>query len=113
MRKLVLPVVPRQAAGSSARVQEGLLGFSPPRAAAEREAERRFLAGIDTARMSATHRAVTAHPHIAGSARSMAVAGTLQAALQEAGQTDPRYGLSTPRSIAVEIVSPIARPICR
>ena len=88
------------------------LGSSPVRAAALREIEQRFLNGVSTESISALHRQVTEHPHIAGSARSMEVADRLRRALDTAGlQTEVReflVHLSTPRSVLVEIVSPIA-----
>src|SRR4029453_14163684 len=61
------------------------------------------------------HRQVTEHPHIAGSARSMEVADRVRRALDAAGlQTEVRENivhLSTPRSIQVDIVSPIAEAL--
>ena len=61
------------------------------------------------------HRQVTEHPHIAGSARSMEVADRVRRALDQAGlQTEIReylVHLSTPRSITVDIVSPIAESL--
>ncbi|MDH4064849.1 MAG: CocE/NonD family hydrolase, partial [Acidobacteriota bacterium] len=106
--RLILPVVPRQSSSSA-------LGFSPARFATERDAERRFLAGISTDRMSAVHQQVTRHPHMAGTPRSMEVAETLKKTLENAGlQTEIheyQVYLSTPRSISVDIVSPVAESL--
>jgi putative CocE/NonD family hydrolase len=72
--------------------------------------ERRFMDGVSTESLSAIHRQVTEHPHIAGSPRSMEVADRVRRALEAAGlQTEVHeylVHLSTPRSIAVDIVSP-------
>lgn len=62
--------------------------------------------------MNEIHRLVTRHPHIAGSTRSMEVAGRLRKALDQAGLRTEIHEylvhLSTPRSIAVDIVAPTA-----
>lgn len=77
-----------------------------------REIEQRFLDGVSTESISTIHRQVTEHPHIAGSARSMAVAERVRRALDAAGlQTEVRdylVHLSTPRSVKVDIVAPVA-----
>ena len=99
--RLLLPVVAR----SGERTQAALApaGGAP-------EIERRFLAGVSTESISAIHRQVTEHPHIAGSARSMEVADRVRRALDAAGlQTEVReylVHLSTPRSVTVDIISP-------
>lgn len=66
--------------------------------------------GVSTESLSAIHRQVTEHPHIAGSPRSMEIADRIRRALEAAGlQTEVHeylVHLSTPRSIAVDIVSP-------
>jgi N-acetylated-alpha-linked acidic dipeptidase len=90
--RLILPIVPR-AAGTE-------LG----------DDERRFIDAVSTDSISAIHRQVTEHPHIAGSKRSMEVADRVRLALDQAGlQTEVReylVHLSTPRSITVAIVGP-------
>lgn len=90
----------------------GLLGFSPPAAAAERAAERRFQDGVSPAAMSEIHRAVTRRPHVAGTPASMEVAETVRRAFEQAGlETEVheyQVYLSMPRSTSVEIVSPAA-----
>jgi N-acetylated-alpha-linked acidic dipeptidase len=83
--------------------------------------ESRFVEGVSTESMSAIHRQVTEHPHIAGSPRSMQVADRVRRALAAAGlQTEIHeylVHLSTPRSIGVEIVStsveslPVREPV--
>lgn len=112
--RLLLPVVPRQSPAATAKPSASL-GASPARAAATRVFEQRFLSGVSTDSISAMHRQVTEHPHIAGSARSMAVADRVRRALDAAGlQTEVReysVHLSTPRSIKVDIVSPNAEAL--
>jgi len=90
---------PTQASGSEAAA-----------GVAAREFEQRFLNGVSTEWISTIHKQVTEYPHIAGSKRSMEVADRVRRALDGAGlQTEVReflVHLSTPRSIAVDIVSP-------
>ena len=97
--RLLLPIVPRQSAGTPVL----------------KEIEQRFLNGVSTESISTMHRQVTEHPHIAGSARSMEVADRVRRALDGAGlQTEVRdyvVHLSTPRSVTVDIVSPIAEAL--
>jgi N-acetylated-alpha-linked acidic dipeptidase len=77
--------------------------------------EQSFLDGVSTESISTIHRQVTEHPHIAGSARSMAVADRVRRALDEAGlQTEVRdytVYLSTPRSVKVDIVAPVTESL--
>ena len=62
-----------------------------PRPSPAKEVERRFLDGVSTESIGAIHRQVTEHPHIAGSARSMAVADRVRRELDAAGlQTEVR-----------------------
>ena len=95
--RLLLPIVPLDSTASS-------------QAPAVTQIEQRFLDGVSAESISAMHRQVTEHPHIAGSARSMEVADRVRRALDAAGlQTEVREYmvlLSTPRSITVDIVSP-------
>ncbi|MGH9174533.1 MAG: CocE/NonD family hydrolase, partial [Vicinamibacterales bacterium] len=106
--RLLLPVVPRQSSQTP-------LGSSPTGAAASREIEQRFLSSVSTDSISTIHRQVTEHPHIGGSLRSMEVADRLRRALEAAGlRTELReyvVHLSTPRSVKVDIVSPIAESL--
>jgi N-acetylated-alpha-linked acidic dipeptidase len=87
-----------------------LLGFAAPRQAEHRRAEARFMATVSREQISAIHRLATSRPHIAGTAGGLEIADRLRQALNEAGlQTeahDYHVYLSTPREIAVEIVSP-------
>ncbi len=103
--RLLLPVVPRESATS----RQALKPSSP------QTLEQRFLSGVSTESISAMHRQVTEHPHIAGSPRSMEVADRLRRALDAAGlQTEVReyvVHLSTPRSVKVDIVSPTAESL--
>jgi putative CocE/NonD family hydrolase len=115
--RLLLPVVPRQSpvASTAAGTPPATLGASPARVAATRAVEQRFLNGVSAESISAMHRQVTKHPHIAGSARSMEVADRVRRALDAAGlQTEVReylVHLSTPRSVTVDIVSPAAESL--
>ena len=119
--RLLLPVVPRQStpaspgASTAAGTPATPLGSSPARANAMRAMEQRFLNGVSTDSISTMHRQVTEHPHIAGSARSMEVADRVRRALDTAGlQTEVReyvVHLSTPRSVKVDIVTPIAESL--
>ena len=80
-----------------------LLGFDPERAGVQRDAERRFMAGVSTEAMSDIHREVTGRPHVAGSAASMDVAAAVERALKTAGLTTEVHEyqvlLSTPESV--------------
>jgi uncharacterized protein len=109
--RLILPVVPRPAATRAANQSSG----GRPGNEATREIEQRFLNGVSAEWISTIHKQVTEHPHIAGSKRSMEVAERVRRALDGAGlQTEVReylVHLSTPRSIAVDIVSPSAEPL--
>lgn len=92
-----------------------LASSAQPRLTPSKEIEQRFLDGVSTESISTIHRRVTEHPHVAGSARSMAVADRVRRALDEAGlQTEVRdylVHLSTPRSVEVDIVSPVAESL--
>ena len=100
-----MPVLALLALGSSAQ----------PRPAPAKEIEQRFLNGVSVESISAIHRQVTEHPHIAGSARSMAVADLVRRELDAAGlQTEVReylVHLSTPRSVSVDIMPPFAESL--
>ena len=104
-----------RAAIVSALAIVALGGSAQPRPTPAKEIEQRFLDGVSTESISAIHRQVTEHPHIAGSARSMAVADRVRRELDAAGlQTEVReylVHLSTPRSVKVDIVSPIAESL--
>ena len=105
MRAAIVSVLAIAALGSSAQ----------PRPTSAKEIEQRFLNGVSTESISTIHRQVTEHPHIAGSARSMAVADRVRRALDAAGlQTEVReylVHLSTPRSVGVRIMGPFAESL--
>jgi N-acetylated-alpha-linked acidic dipeptidase len=92
-----------------------LLGFDPARAAIERDAETRFKAAVSSEMMSDIHRRVTSQPHVAGSAGSMAIAGAVRTALEDAGLEtevhDYHVLLSTPRSVSVRITAPRSQEV--
>ena len=105
MRAAIVPALAIVALGSSAQ----------PRSTIAKEIEQRFLDGVSTESIGAIHRQVTEHPHVAGSARSIAVADRVRGALDAAGlQTEVRdylVHLSTPRSVTVTIMSAVAAPV--
>ena len=107
--RLILPIVPRGDAATT------LLGFSPAASDRQREAEAAFVKHVSTEVMSDIHRRVTARPHVAGSAASMEVAETIRRSLAEAGiETevhDYHVLLSTPKSVSVAIVAPMAQTL--
>ncbi|HUF47345.1 MAG TPA: M28 family peptidase [Vicinamibacterales bacterium] len=109
-RCLVALTVVLAAGCSSEPPGPSLLGFGPAQAAYEREAEAQFKAAVSIEAMANIHRRVTARPHVAGSAGSMEVAGTVRQALAEAGLDtevhDYHVLLSTPRSVSVRITAP-------
>jgi N-acetylated-alpha-linked acidic dipeptidase len=104
LRAAIVPALALVALGSSAQ----------PRPT-QREIEQRFLNGVSAESIGTIHRQVTEYPHIAGSARSMAVADHVRRALDAAGlQTEVRdylVHLSTPRSVKVDIMSPVAESL--
>jgi N-acetylated-alpha-linked acidic dipeptidase len=128
--RLILPIVPRSTGtavagvtrpvsvqlpvtsskGSQLRASTGISQATASAAEVAAAFERRFMDAVSTESLSAIHQQVTEHPHIAGSPRSMEVADRMRRALEAAGlQTEVHeylVHLSTPRSIAVDIVSP-------
>ena len=95
---------------SQTTTPEGRLGFSSAALVQERKDEAAFIAELSTESISALHLALTRRPHIAGSPASNAVAEMLRKRLAEAGlETEVHQFevyLSTPESIAVELVEP-------
>ena len=99
-----------QAASPDAR-----LGFSSRSIVSERAAEAKYTAQLSIDSISQFHRAITKRPHMAGTPASLAVAETIRKGLESAGlQTEVhefQVYLSTPKSIAVELVEPIKEPL--
>ncbi|MBS0394776.1 MAG: M28 family peptidase, partial [Proteobacteria bacterium] len=88
------------------------LGFAAPRAAAERELERRFAAVPTPEAARAVLRHLTAEPHPAGSARNHELAEYVADAWRRQGLEHVeihRYEVlnSLPRSISLELVAPV------
>ena len=96
---------------SQTRQRESRLGFSTAAFVEERNAEVRFVSELSTESISALHKELTRRPHIAGTPASMAVADLLRKRLAEAGlKTEVQefeVYLSTPRSIAAELIQPV------
>jgi N-acetylated-alpha-linked acidic dipeptidase len=91
------------------------LGYTPSAFAAETALERRFRDGVSSARLSAYHAALTTRPHMAGSDGARVAAESIKTMLTAAGLDvevlEYRVHLSTPREIAVALVSPVAQPL--
>jgi N-acetylated-alpha-linked acidic dipeptidase len=86
-------------------------GFSPARARAHAQIERRFLQSPDPERIRAAHRFVAGEPHMAGSPRDRQLAEWIRDAFREAGLED--VALSThdvllpwPQEASVEMTAP-------
>ncbi len=91
------------------------LGFSSAALVQERKDEAAYTAEVSTESISALHLALTRRPHIAGTPASTAVAEMLRKRLAEAGlETEVHQFeayLSTPQSISVKLVEPIAESL--
>lgn len=94
---------------------EPRLGFSSAALAEEHKIEARFVRELSTESISAIHKELTKRPHIAGTPASMAVAELLRKRLEEAGLDTEVHEfdvyLSTPKSIAAELVAPAREPL--
>jgi N-acetylated-alpha-linked acidic dipeptidase len=91
------------------------IGFSRAAFTQERKAEAAFTAQLSVDSISAIHRELTKQPHMAGTPASMAVADLIRKRLEDAGlETEVQdfdVYLSTPRSIAVELIAPTREPL--
>lgn len=91
------------------------IGYTADAITRTRALEVRFRDDVRAERISEFHKAVTARPHIAGSEGSKAVTDYLRKTLADAGLEvevfDYQVHLSTPREVAIDLVSPIARPL--
>lgn len=107
-RCILLFVVAPGAAGA----EDALRGFTPETAARQRTAEQALLALPSADRCRAHHRELTRHPHPAGTPGSERVAEYVAARFRENGlQAEVvTYDvlLSSPRSVEVELVAPVA-----
>jgi N-acetylated-alpha-linked acidic dipeptidase len=95
---------------SQTTVRESRLGFSSGALVQERKYEADFTAELSTESISSIHLALTRRPHIAGTSASNAVADMLRKRLAEAGLETEEHQfevfLSTPESIAIDLVEP-------
>lgn len=100
------------AAPGAAGAEDALRGFTPETAARQRTAEQALLALPSADRCRAHHRELTRHPHPAGTPGSERVAEYVAARFRENGlQAEVvTYDvlLSSPRSVEVELVAPVA-----
>ena len=110
---LTLPIAPR-ALGQAAAAADpnGILGFSPTHAAAERGVESRFQALPSTDQARAWHRLFTAEPHPAASVQNNKLAARIAREWRKQGWEDVklrRYDVlhSAPRSVTLEMTAPI------
>ena len=91
------------------------LGFSSAALVQERKDEAAYTAELSTESISALHLALTRRPHVAGTPASTAVAEMLRKRLADAGlETEVHQFeayLSTPQSISVKLVEPIAESL--
>jgi N-acetylated-alpha-linked acidic dipeptidase len=94
---------------------ERRLGFTAAALARQRAVERRYAAAVSTSAISDAHQALTRRPHRAGTEGARQVADFLARALEEAGLevevTEYLAYLSDPRSVQVELVSPVREPL--
>ena len=101
--------------GCSAQPVPRHLGYSTSAFARERALEQRFRDAVSIERFSTFHRQITRQPHMAGTAGAAAVAAFLQNALTESGLEVQLYEyrayLSLPKSVAVDLVEPVAEPL--
>jgi N-acetylated-alpha-linked acidic dipeptidase len=98
-----------------AAASEAILGFSSAGSLQQRNSEAAFVKNLSVDSISNLHRQVTRRPHIAGSPASMAVAETIRKSLETAGLETEVHEfevlLSTPKSIAAELVEPGREPL--
>jgi len=103
------------ALGCSAQPVPRHLGYSTSAFERERALEQRFRDAVSIERFSTFHQQITRQPHMSGTAGAAAVAAFLQNALTESGLEVQLYEyrayLSLPKSVAVDLVEPVAEPL--
>src|SRR6476659_5526951 len=116
---VVLALLPNMESHTQAKVQSpttdksaSLLGFTPARAAMERNIEGQFLKIPSPERAREWHRYLTAEPHPAASARNNELADYIADQWREQGWEDVvlrKYEVlhSTPREISLDMVAPV------
>ncbi|HKW87232.1 MAG TPA: M28 family metallopeptidase [Candidatus Acidoferrales bacterium] len=107
-----LPVFVAIGFAAAAAPQLKMSGFTKPAAEQEKTAEQLLAAEISTEQISKFHRYLTAEPHPAGSKRNNELAQWVSQQWKEQGLEDVtihEYDVlnSTPRSVSVEMVSPV------
>ncbi len=105
------PTVFSQAPAPSGSAAEPMRGFTPARAASQRETERTMQAMPSAERITEWHRYFTSVPHPATSPRTKEIAERIAQAWREQGLEDVvihRYDVlsSNPREVRVEMVAP-------
>ena len=105
------PTVFSQAPAPSGSAAEPMRGFTPARAASQRDTERAMQSMPSADRITEWHRYFTSVPHPATSPRTKAIAERIAQAWREQGLEDVaihRYDVlsSNPREVRVEMVSP-------
>src|SRR5581483_1056425 len=89
------------------------IGYTAAASERERALEGRLRGLVSTDRLAAFHADVTRQPHLSGTPGAAAVAKYLKQALTDAGLDvdvfEYRVYLSLPKSVAVDLVAPIAR----
>lgn len=91
------------------------LGYTSSGSARQLSLEQRFRSAVSTERLSAFHAALTRQPHLSGTPASNAVVDYLKKTLADAGLDvdvfEYRAYLSFPKSIAVDLVAPVAQAL--
>jgi len=98
--------------GARARVR---LGYGPASSDRQGQLEQKFRASVSTDRIGEFHRAVTKQPHLSGTPGAASVAEYIRRTLSDAGLDvnvfEYQAYLSLPKSIAVDLVAPVARSL--
>jgi N-acetylated-alpha-linked acidic dipeptidase len=92
--------------------EQAISGFTPERSQAQRALEEKFMAVPDAARAEATHKTLTAEPHVAGSAADRRVVeyilGEFRAAGLEAELEEFHVLLPEPRVVKFDLLEPVS-----
>jgi N-acetylated-alpha-linked acidic dipeptidase len=108
------PAVQTDNAKSGAR-NKVRLGYAASSSERQGQLEQKFRAAVSADRIGEFHRAVTKQPHLSGTPGAASVAEYIRATLSEAGLDvnvfEYQAYLSLPKSVAVDIVTPVARSL--
>jgi N-acetylated-alpha-linked acidic dipeptidase len=113
----LLGLVEREGASRTTQTpgERARLGYSAAASERQRSLEQQFRSAISTDRLSAFHAALTKQPHLAGTPASNAVTDYLRKTLNDAGLDvdvfEYRAYLSFPKSIAVDLIAPVAQAL--